>query len=300
MKKLNSKILGLVSVLALLSTSAPAEAASVSPMILIGGGTEAALGQGGANMLLRVEAGVGTGGNPCKFSDAICLRRLTQLVIMNIEGEVAIDRGASGVDAYPRMKVRFTPISIPGYTQHSIETTDFSKYGYDSNIHFSPLRTEITRDVALGNKLGLRITTIAIDGKFQSFPTENFGIFTQFAADALAYRYMDFQYKDGNTVTNDGLSLGRVGVAAGFIFAPSESFVVRLTTGASIEYSLFGTNNRSDLRETELYAELRVSITRLVDVFGRAAYRILERERDANDVSYVHVSTGIEVKLDWL
>lgn len=299
--------------LALWCTAASAQGLPVSPLVSVGGGYETAVGRSGHNILLRLEAGIGLGGAPCATTDesgnespgylnALCRPRQTQMVIMHVNGALAIDPTQSGLAAINFLDARFTPLSVPPAPQRSAEIEDWmGRYGINRSFHVSAAPTRVMRDPRLRRDLSVRVSIVGIDAELQTFPLQVLGIYASVAADVLGYRYLHQDNFGGGTGGEaHGVSLAEGRVEAGLIFAPSREFVIRLTGGASYEATVDLTTGSSAraIHDVEVFAQLSVALTRLVELYARVGYHGLFHDGFVNN-DYLQVTTGATVRFDW-
>lgn len=298
-KWLNNMWSGTVVLAALLGTSAQAQ--TMSPLFAVGGGYETAVGRSGHNILLRFEGGFGVGGTPCAIGNAICRPRQTQMVVMQVNGSLAIDPTQSGVEAINFLDARFIPLSVPPAPQRGPEVAEWmGRYGIDRSFHVSAAPTRIMRDPRIRRDLSVRVSIVGIDAEVQTFPTEVLGIYAAVAADVLGYRYLHQDNFGASGGEAHAVSLVDGRVEAGLVFAPSEAFVIRLTGGVSYESSIdltTGTSARA-IHDVEAFAQLTVAVSRLVELYGRVGYHGLFHDGFVpND--YLQITTGATVRFDW-
>jgi hypothetical protein len=199
------------------------------------------------------------------------------------------------------MNIRFTPLNVPVAPQTTVQIEEWiGRYGIDRDFRISALPARLQRDPRLRRELSVRVTAIGIEGSVRAFPADFLGLFVEASADLLGYRYLNQDNLGATGGHAHAFSFGEGRVEAGILFTPNESIMIRLSGGAAYESSLdvtTGSGARA-IHDIEAFAQASVSITRLVQLFGRVSYRALLHDGFVpND--YVQVMGGLSVHFDW-
>ncbi len=245
----------LMTVAAVLAVSSAQADSQVRGMVEIGGGVEHAINNGGLNVLLRVRGGIRW------VSDGADIPGLDQLILMHVDGQVAVNPDDGSGSRIPYMNIRFIPVANP----QDIPNPD----GSGQRLQIQLLPTTITRDTRIGRDFAVNISLAGIEVGVDTLMSNEVGFFLNFAAELLGWKVVE---QNGGYGTFHGLALAAGRVELGFLFNIAESFRVRIGAGIQADLAIGGGQRGFALQsDHQAYARLAVELTRFIEIFARIA-----------------------------
>jgi hypothetical protein len=237
----------------LLLTASLTYAETRRPWMELGGALEVD-GAGEANVLLRVGVqGTNTGATVSWF--AVYAARVRGDVGLNFHG---------GTDPVPYLDIDFTPVFI-GYVDEDLDAVMPG-----ASLGFNLGHTHVTRNISLGNEVGLVVDAIGFSYPFLANLSDN-GVRTDFfatiVADAVGYKLASFT---GDRPEAHGFNLVSAAAEIGILSRIDDNLTVRALLGVAGDVSLmdqFGVQAHGEYRA---YAEVSATIQRHVQLFVRA------------------------------
>lgn len=224
--------------------------ASASMMIDIGAGSETAQGDVGPNFLFEVRVVAGN--------------KISQI---RVSAEVAISPSGDG-SAIPYFDIRFTPLALGS---SGTEGHEYHGNGYD----FLPMK--LSRDIRIGHEVEAQIHLVGLR-LFRPIIGERedaFQVFAHVAVAALGYKLVSYG------ATHDGafhgFSMGELTAALGAKVGLGDA-VLTVLGGATADanFGWFASEVPAFQSEGAVFAELRLRLFELVELFARGSYGYLQ------------------------
>ncbi len=230
----------------------------LTPMIEVGGGTEASLTSGGMNVLLRVGFGLRHTPESGEPGDVLGPE---QLIWAHVNGDFAISPTGEG-GGLPFMDINFIPV----HNQLSVISENGNSVMGDLQL----LPINVGRDIRLDEAVTVQVAVVGVKFGIVRVQNEHVALFAQMAANALGYKMASHVSGLG---TFHGVHLLDLGAEGGVAFTINDNFMIRLVVGASADIALGGNvgGGFSAYSDMRAYAAIRVDIAQFIQLFAQVS-----------------------------